>query len=420
MEALCFLVGMPLIPLALYAAAYNGIQSARSHWVSPAFRRHQQEVQRTPPDPAVVDAVNGFGFRLLRQAANARPGENLFISPSALASTLVLTANGAVGDTREEILKVLGLNASGLVPANESFRRIGAMLNYADPKVQISSTQSLWLDDPAAVLPNFLQTAREDFGADVETLDLQSPDAPGRVNGWLRDHTGGLLSGADAFAPLDRLAFVDSFYFHGEWTTKFKKEDTAPGLFHLRDGSDTTVDMMYGKTGSASFSEPGEEAVRIPYGTGALSMYIFMPRSVDGLPAWLDALTSKRWTELLGDFHEEDVGVGMPRFRVESEPPVKEALQSMGMRRAFLEEGSDFSNISREPLWISSIRHKTLLDVDENGTTAAAMVVEVVTVRGRLPSIRVDQPFFLAIRDDRTKLVLFAGVVYDPSRGSRS
>jgi serpin B len=152
-------------------------------------------------------------------------------------------------------------------------------------------------------------------------------------------------------------------------------------------------------------------------------MYIFMPgdyhrRDADALPAWLEALTPRSWNDAMTKFHEGDISVGLPRFRVETEPPVQEALRAMGIQRAFAEQAADFSPMSKKPLWISSIRHKTLLDVNEEGTTAAAMVVELITTTGILPSIEVDRPFFLAIRDDRTGLILFAGVVYDPPRAA--
>lgn len=415
LEGAFTLLGVPLLPLALYASAYNGVQSVRGRWVPPLYRWRQRAAERTPPDPAVVDAVNGFGFRLLREAANARPGDNILLSPSAVASVLSLTANGADGPTRDEMLKCLGLDRVGLEAANAAFRDAAGLRSYADSKVQVSSAMSLWVDAPAAIRPEFLQVAGRSYDAQAESLDLQSSSAPHRINGWLRDKTHGRLSdAAQSFGSLDRLAIVDALYFHGEWTTKFKTENTRPAPFFRLDGSEAAVDMMHGRPGTAWLRTEDLAAVRIPYGAGTMALYIFVPRVVTALPAWLESLTTQRWKTLLGQMVNEEVAVGMPRFHVESEPPLKAALQRTGMRRAFSAADADFSRLSNEPLSIGSIRHKTLLDVDENGTTAAAMVVELMVARGKAAGILVDRPFFLAIRDDRTGLVLLEGAVYDP------
>lgn len=414
LEGALWLMGMPLLPLAIYAEVYNGVQNARGHWVSPAYRLRQSRAESMPPDAAVVKAVNDFGLRLVRETARERPGKNVFLSPFAVAGALTLTANGAAGATQQEMLRTLGFDATALVAANEAFHRANAMLDYSDPRVTISPALSLWLDAPATIRPDFLRIAKQDFNAETRTLDLQAPDAPARVNSWARDHTGGLLSaGIRSFGGNDTLAIVDALYFHGEWSTKFQKEDTGPAPFHRLDGQDVTVDMMHGKTGSGGFREPDVRAVRIPYGNGALSMYVFMPEVEGGLPVWLDRLTPMRWESLLGKCQGNAVSVAMPRFHLESEPPVMSALRRMGMARTFTSE-ADFSAMSPEHVWISRFSHKALLDVDEDGTTAAAMAVEVMKAKGRLPSIIVDRPFFLAIRDDRTGLILFEGAVFDP------
>ncbi|HEY3269218.1 MAG TPA: serpin family protein, partial [Armatimonadota bacterium] len=397
-----------------------------------------------PPDPRVISAGNALGWKLLPKFAATKPEGNVFFSPYSIAAAASMAYNGAGGQTKAEMARALGLGGLSLAEINTANARQLERLNYADPKVQVSVANSLWADDQFPLRKDFVERLRNGYAAEAATLDLQSSSAPGHINGWVSRNTGGKIENiVGPFGPLDALVLANAIYFHGEWSTVFKKENTRQQPFHLSDGTEKQVQMMFQGAKCRYLRGDDFQAVCLPYGFKTVSMYVFLPyteqeaqfaadfsrerskaaevHASPGLTDWLQRLDAKRWDAWMQGFHPATGSLSLPRFRVEYTAPLKDALKAAGMHLAFREFQADFKDMTTVPdtiPYISQAQHRAFVDVDEEGTTAAAVTTMTFTkARDRAHSdfrMVVDHPFFCAIRDDVSGAVLFAGLIYDP------
>jgi len=399
----------------LYAAAYNGYQDARVR-VSDALARPKDP--GPVPDARVVAAANGFGLRLFTRMAAGREGQNVFFSPSSVATGLTMAYNGAAGPTKAAMAKALGLDGIPLDDVNIAYERIQAHLAATHPRIQVANAHGLWVDDQARLVPDFGRRMEDSFGARAEALDLQSPGALDRINGWVREKTDGRIDGVlDRLDPYDRLVLADALTFHGTWTHQFDRRATRPAPFYRLDGSEKTVPMMFRKATVGFFDAPDGTfaAGRLPYGDGSMAMYVFVPVEGVSLPAFLKSLTPERWDGWMGQFREHEIPISLPRFRADFRGDLSDPLIAAGLKTAF-DDDADFSAMAEAEagLFINRVLHRARLEVDEKGTRAEAITVVIAETGGIETGIRADRPFFCAIRDERTGLILFAGAIYDP------
>ena len=401
-------------PVTLVAAAlYNVAQSARIG-VADAFVRPKEP--GPAPDAKVVAAANGFGLRLFSEMAADNEGENVFLSPASIATGMAMTYNGAAGSTRASMAKALGLNGIPLDDVNQAYARIQSHLASTSSRIRVTNAHGVWVDDQARLVPGFAHRMEDSFGARAEALDLQAPDADDRINGWIKAKTRGRIEHVlDRLDPSARVVLADALTFHGQWTHQFKKSKTRVAAFHRQDGTEKTVPMMSQKMTVGVLSSP-VQAVRLPYDDGSMAMYIFLPDRNDGLPGFLKTITPERWGEWMGQFHEREIVVELPRFRADYAGSLNRPLIASGLGEAFDRGRSDFSAMAKADtrLSIGDVLHKAQLEVDESGTRAEAVTVVIPIACSRMSGIRVDRPFFCAIRDERTGLILFAGAIYDP------
>lgn len=401
-----------------YATAYNGWQLALARYAQHAAQSRQAHAA-PPPDKRVVAAHNDFGFRLLSHLSKEKPNSNLFFSPASVSTALALTSGGARGATRDEMLKALGLNDVPDGSLNEAEQRVARYETFCDPKVQVDATNSLWTGSACGLVDAFAKHARDVYGAQVEAVDLASQSGVNRINRWTRGKTHGRLGAKidPVRGGASAVVLTNAMYFHGEWATKFKKANTEPAPFHLIDGSETSVLMMYQRHPFGYLKGDGFQAVRLPYGAGSFSMVILLPNERDGLPKLLPRLTGRNWRTWMSGMRVRNGNVLLPRFGLGCQAELIPSLKAMGVRHAF-DADADLTGIcSMQPAWIEQVCHSARIDVDEEGTTAAAITIEVMRtlgIDGGAYTLRVDHPFFCAIVDDRTGLVLFAGAVYNP------
>ncbi len=402
-----------------YAGARNGIEGARVR-VAEAMIRPKDP--GPAPDEAVVAAVNGFGFRIFSELTRGTAGRNVFFSPCSVATGMTMAYNGAAGHTQATMAQALGVDGIPLADVNTAYERIQAHLAATHPRIRVANAHGLWVDDQARLIPDFAQRLDGSYGAPAKALDLQAPGAADQINGWIKSKTKGRIDHVvDVLGPLDRLMLADALTFHGKWTHQFQKSRTRPAPFHRLDGSEKTVPMMYQKATVGFLREPDENftAARLPYGDGSMAMYVFVPRATDGLPAFLESLTPERWDAWMGGFHEQEIYVSLPRFRAEYAGNLSDPLIAAGLGEAFDRDPAhpaDFTAMAETAagLAIGRVLHKAQLEVDEAGTRAEAVTVVLVVERSLPSSVRADRPFFCAIRDERTGLILFAGAIYDP------
>ena len=251
------------------------------------------------------------------------------------------------------------------------------------------------------------------FGAEIAALDFNSPQAIATINDWVNTNTNGKIQKIiEGINPLTMLFLINAIYFKGNWQVEFDKSQTHSGIFHLPNGSEKQVQMMYRMGEYPYFRGERFEATNLPYGDGRLGMYIFLPNTDSNLNEFLEDLNAENWEHWISQFRDREHDMMLPRFKLEYEVKLNDMLKALGMEVAF-SSGANFSGMGPPGLFISEVRHKTFVEVNEEGTEAAAVTVVIPDASGP-PVFRVDRPFFFTIYDAETETILFMGTVTEP------
>ena len=371
----------------------------------------------------LIEADNAFGLEIFQKIRENSAEENIMISPLSISVALAMAYNGADGDTKTEMEKTLKLY--GLTPAeiNASYKQLIAALQSVDEKVVFELANAIFNKNGFAVKPDFLEINKNNYDAEVSSLDFDSPLAVETINNWVATKTHDkILSIIDRLNPEDRMVLLNAVYFNGIWKTEFEKEGTKLRYFTMKNGNSVEVPMMNKEDKLEYTSNSLFEAVKLPYGKGQYNMIVMLPsinKNSQNIINELSAENLKKWATEFKT--EEHVVVTMPRFKFAFETGLNEVLKEMGMPKAFSEQ-ADFTKISdKEDLFISSVRHKSFIDVNENGTEAAAVTSVTIgtTSAGPGDSIQkiyftVDKPFVFAITEKDTGAILFMGEVQNP------
>jgi len=372
-------------------------------------------------DPRLVDANNRFGFALLHQLREAEEGKNVFLSPASITLALAMTYNGAAGETEQAMAKAMSLDGLSKEELNQAAMDLRQSLQSADPKVEITIANSLWARQGVSFKKQFLETNRQYFGAQVSVLDFGDPNAPQTINRWVEGNTRGKIKKIVDGIPASTVMFlINAIYFNGKWQKPFDKSLTQEKPFHLANGEQKRVPMM-AQTGRFPYLK-GEsfQMVSLPYGAGRLSMVIVLPDEGISLNEWLKSLDAKTWKEWTSKLVTTDGELQMPRFKTEYDKTLNDALKSLGMAVAFDPDRADFTGMrDARDLFLEKVHHKAVVEVNEEGTEAAAVTsvqVGITSVQQPRPPFKmvVDRPFFFALRDTRTGAVLFMGAVHEP------
>lgn len=323
-------------------------------------------------DPRLIAAHTRFGFNLLAQLQQDQ-AQNLSISPSSVAIALSMLYNGATGNTQQAMAAALELEDISLEELNQANADLESALETADPKVTLTVANSLWGRTGFAFQPDFLQRNQTFYSAEIANLDFGSPDASTRINNWVSQNTAGKISQIiDQIDPAQVLFLINAIYFKGDWTVPFDPAETREQAFQLPDGSTKQQPMMQ-QQGSYAYYENDEfQAVSLPYGDRQLSMYVFLPRPEWSLTTFQQTLTAENWQTWINQFSRRQGTLQLPKFEIEYETSLNQALQALGMDVAFTAGQAEFANLSDQETVISEVKHKTFIEVNETGTEAAA------------------------------------------------
>jgi serpin B len=314
-------------------------------------------------------------------------------------------------------MKVSGLSRSEVAAGNQQLRE---ELVNADKNVRLDIANSLWLRKGVMLRKQFADDCDKYYRASVTTLDFARPSAVTTINDWCSKNTNGRIKQiVSELKPEEFLVLINAVYFKGSWTEEFDPKLTAPREFHMASGS-AQRQMMNREDRFRYREDDAMQAVVLPYGDERLNLYIFLPRDKDGLAKFLTTFDLQPST--FTGFAEKKGTVVLPRFKIEFEQSLNATLKQLGMGIAFT-PGADFSGMVAPPATaaISDVLHKTFVEVNEEGTEAAA-VTGVKMMMTAMPrpedkfSFVCDHPFLCAIRDDVTGSVLFLGAIYDPKQ----
>jgi serine protease inhibitor len=370
----------------------------------------------TALEKEVVEADNRFGLNVFRLLAEEDADENVFISPLSLALALGMTLNGTDGETFEAMRETMQLQGLSQDEINGAFRSLIDLLRGLDPKVDFRIANSIWSREGYPVEADFLERAEKYFDAEVSELDFGRPDAPDIINAWIERATGGMIEEMIEKISGDVIMYlINAIYFKGDWRSQFDPDDTRDAPFYLRGGGEVTVPLMAQKGTFALGYGPDYLAVDLPYGDSLYTMTLILPQGdIDAFIATLDA---NRWRQITDELNPTEVTVYLPRFRTEYEKELNDVLSDLGMGIAFTCGEADFSRINPwDELCISMVKQKAVVDVNEEGTeAAAATVVEIIRTSGP-PTIRLDRPFVFAIREQHSGTIMFIGKMMNPTR----
>lgn len=377
----------------------------------------KMELQIETIDPNVVEANTDFGFNLFHEIRKSDQDENIFISPFSVSVALAMTLNGASGETETAMVDTLQLQDIASEAINPNYALLQQTLETSDPKVTLTIANSLWSEQSFRFKPEFLSRNSQFFDAEISSLDFADPNSVNTINQWVNDRTSGKITEILEEISSDEVLFlINAIYFKGSWQTEFDASKTRDGDFHLSDGTSKQVTMMVREDNYPFYYGEDFQAISLPYGDGKISMYIFLPFPNSDLNTLLGSLNTENWEDWISQFHEQKIWVQLPKFKLEYRVDLSDMLKALGMEIAFVKYQADFSRMSSdEELYISRVDHKAVVEVNEEGTEAAAVTNVGIAVTSLPPQFIANRPFFFAIRDNETKTVLFMGTVVDPS-----
>lgn len=382
-----------------------------------------------------IGAAGASGVRVLAQGnetfafdlyAKLKETEgNLFFSPYSISECLGMVYAGASGTTADQMARVLHFTTSQEQVAS-AFGDLQQQLRAIEQKkgIQLDIANGLWAQEEHPFLPTFLAVARTAYKAEVAQVNFRA--APelvrSQVNSWVagktRDKIKNLLSPGTIDATT-RLLLVNAIYFKGEWTRQFKESETADAPFTVSSGQRVQARMMH-LTAHFNYADLKPlQLLELPYAEGDLAMVVLLPKSTDGLKTLETSLSSQTLNACLGRAHSREVTVFLPKFKLIGQFTLAQTLAAMGMPEAF-SPAADFSQMDgARDLVISAVVHKAFVDVNEQGTEAAAATgaaIRMLAVRPQpVPTFRADHPFIFLIRDTRSGSILFLGRVADPT-----
>jgi serpin B len=395
------------------------------------FKESKPSVPELSPRPEdisnVVEANNQFALDFYSELKDKESG-NIFFSPYSIASALAMTYEGARGQTAEEMRSVF------YFPEDDNLRRekYAAMIdeiNKEDKKYKLHTANALWAEKDYQFLDEYFEIVETYYKGKVTNLDFKrdAEKARGIINNWVEEKTNNKIKNLIPPGMLDkltRLVLTNAIYFKGEWVRQFNEDDTRDQDFWISEDNVVRVPMMQRTDEEARFNYTENSKLQIlemPYSGEELSMLMFLPKD-DDLEVLENLFSTKNLLKWKKDLEEKRVKVFIPKFKFETKYFMAGELGGMGMPTAFTWPGADFSGIDgTKDLFISQVIHQAFIEVNEEGTEAAAATAEVKMMAGpgwtapKIPVFRADHPFIFLIQDKKTGNILFMGKVLNPA-----
>ncbi|MHB0949872.1 MAG: serpin family protein [Gemmatimonadaceae bacterium] len=363
----------------------------------------------------VADAGNQFAFALLSRLASAQRTDNVFVSPVSASMALGMLLNGASSGTAAEMRGALALGSTPLAEVNRGYHDLMALLRGLDSSVELRVANGVWADPSIPLQPSFVQAAKQWFEADARVVDFADRATIRAINDWVSQQTSGRIKSImDDATGKEVMVLANAIYFKGRWRTTFDAAQTVDAPFRGADGVERQVKLMKAPKDGFRYGETTEAQVaELPYGANAWSMIVVLPRE-GAASDYAASLTPAKWAALLqGLAPGGAVELRLPRFTLEYKRTLNDDLQALGMKQAFVPDGADFSAMSPlgKQLYLTFVTQKTFVEVNEEGTEAAAATGIGVGVTSLPPSMTVNRPFVVAIRERLTGTILFVGVI---------
>ncbi len=340
--------------------------------------------------------------------------EPLFVSPLSASFALSMLANGADGETLQELTDALGFSGYSMEEVNAYYKKLMEELPKQDKESRLALANSLWLDTQFDALAAYKSVLTDNYDAEVRQVDMAT--AVDDINNWCSQKTNGLIPKIlkENEAGLSML-LLNALYFKGEWDEPFDEKDTREDVFTNADGTESRTAFMNKEDWLRYVQNDLFGMVSLPYGNGAFSLQVLLPHEDVALADCIEALNGDAWTDLLGEMSFTEVNLKLPKLKTDRIlDDLRPALEAMGVKKAFT-EGADFSKLSGQSLFISLVRQAVSFNMDEKGTEAVAVTGIGGDVMAPPPSqvidFHVQRPFLLVLTEKSTGCVLFIGKV---------
>ncbi|MCL2726923.1 MAG: serpin family protein [Bacteroidales bacterium] len=374
-------------------------------------------IELTTKQGQKVAGDNAFSFNLFRQVATSDDKTNAFISPLSVTMALGMLYNGTSPDARAEMAKALGMSNFTDTEINEYYQTMSQALLKVDPLTALAIANSIWSEKTYPVKQTFIDVNKKYFDAEVQSLDFKLKSTLDAINNWCAKKTNDKIKTILDEIPEEAVMYlINAVYFKSKWESPFEKKDTKKEDFTKEDGVRKQVDMMNQTVRFPYYQDEMLQCVEMPYGNGAFSMIAILPaqdKTVDDLVNYFDNDT---WNGVISNLMERKVDVKFPRFKIECEFSLVQPIQNLGMQLIF-RTGGNLNGIADDPqLCVSRIIHKTFVEVNEEGTEAAAVTaIEAVATSYTPPAqFFANRPFLYLIKEKSTGAILFMGRMDEP------
>lgn len=385
----------------------------------------RNDIVLTRAESEVMEAGNDFSFGLLREIAQEKDYRNIFLSPISAHIATCMLANGATGETYSQIVNTLGYDGFSIDDVNSAYRTLLEGLKRVDTSTELDIANSIWVKDDFPVSSDYVSDMAEIYDAYVKNLDFKSSSAIKTINSWCSQKTGKMIPSAiDRIEDETVMLLMNAVYFKGKWKERFSGSDTYDEEFTTLGGQKQQRDFMH-ITKQFKYSQDEDGRVRmceIPYGNGGFVMDVVLPDTDIDFREFIAGMTGEKWKDMFTYTGSHEVVLSLPKFKLESNYELTDALMAMGMELPYDKDKADLKKMCSDPLWqlwVGKTTQKSVIEVDEKGTKAATVTTHHVkgeTAAGP-PAGRVvfkaDHPFLFLIRETTSDTILFIGTLTD-------
>lgn len=381
--------------------------------VAPDIKYNPGIVKLTAAQQAQVENSNEFAWKFFKEVSKGEQ-QDVFVSPLSVTYALGMLANGAVGDTQKEILEGLEFRSGKVQDINSLCHQLMMESPKLDKSTKVSMANAVVANNSKPLQPDFKNVVEKQYQALVTNQDFSSPTTLSFINQWASDHTQGMVPKLlDRVHPDAVTYLLNALYFKGLWYHKFDKKRTRQESFTQADGKKLTVKMMHQRERFFAAENDNYQTVVLPYGNGSYEMVVLLPREGKDLSSLLQTMDAKKWKDNLKSTYSSKVDLKLPRFTSAYTRELNDVLKLLGMNTMFERGKADLTKMSMVKAFVSMVLQKAKIEVDEEGSKAAAVTVVGTAPTATAPSkpilFHANRPFMYAIVEHSTGTIFFMG-----------
>lgn len=396
-----------LIPLVLIVMFASSCSNESTEMPVPIAR------ELSVNEAEVASSANNFTFDLMAKIDDEFPNENYFISSFSISTAISMVMNGASESSREGFIQTLGMNGMPPEAINEAYKSLTKYIYSLDPSVNLNVANSNWYTNEYTIQSDFANTLETFYDAEIFERDFENPATLDALNEWVENETNGKIKNIlDAINPEDVMFLINAIYFKANWTNQFDPDKTTDLPFVLANNQSVSVPTMISEVKHwwSYDNTLNAQVIEVPYGNENYAFTIIMPDEASEIDNLVSSIDVNSLNSVLADSITFVRDLYLPKFQLDFKADLVDILVDMGMPLTGLD------NLFEEslPLAISKVIHQSFLEVNEEGSEAAAATVIGIEVTSLPPSTTINKPFVFLIRERNSGTILFSGKLLDP------